>query len=162
MVARFQFSVDGIKELDRAFDRFADAVKDWKPAWRKTRTFLYKHERKIFSTRGFGTWAPLASGQAATLMQSKRMKRSLTQRGGENIAELAKETLLFGSRVTSDAGAPYPLFHQRGTRKMPQRRIIFLREEERREILKIMQRHAVDIVKKFRKDAKGVSSVSGA
>ena len=164
MVSRFSFSVDGVRQLDRAFDRFSDQVKDWQPAWEQVGEFMFKHEEKIFSSRGFGSWAPLATGEDATLILSSRMKDSLTRKGADTVAEAGKDSFVFGTRVTSDSGAPYPLFHQRGVSKtnLPQRRVIFLNEEAKRDILKIMQRHAVDIVKQFRKDAGGKASVTGA
>ncbi len=159
-MVKVTINVDSVNILDRAFDRFADEVKDWQPAWEQVGEFMYEHEDRVFSSRGFGTWAPLAKGGDATLVDTGAMKASLTSKGGDNVMKTTKDSLLFGSRVNAD-GAPYPLFHQRGTVKMPQRQVIFFREEDKRELMKIMQRYAVEIVKAVAKKAGGKASVSG-
>lgn len=161
MVARFSVVVAGQKVLDRAFDRFADTVQDWTPAWEKVGEFMYEHEERVFSSRGFGTWAQLATGEDATLVKTSAMKDSLTSKGGANIMEATSSTLLFGTTVKSDQGAPYPLFHQRGTSRMPERQVIGLRDVNRNQIMKIMQLHAVDAIKEFHKEAGRAASVTG-
>ncbi len=161
MAIRFGINVDGAQILARAFDRFDDAVDDWTPAWEEARDFLYEWEQEVFDSRGFGTWPDKADGTAATLIQSERLIESLTGAGGDNIAVVGSESLAFGSRVVSPQGAPYPLFHQRGTTRMPQRRVIFLEEGARRDILKIFQRHAVAKMTAAFSSAGGAKSVSG-
>lgn len=96
-------------------------------AWsRRMREF----EKIQFITRGRGDWAPLSSAYAkrkgfrgqGLLRLTDRLYRSLTTRGGENIAKLRRRG--FGMEFTFGTSVEYAKFHQHGTSKMPQRKVI--------------------------------------
>ena len=104
-------------------------------AWsRKMREFA-----KInFITLGHGTWPPLSPAYAkrkgtkgaGLLRLTDKLFRSLTTRGGNNIARLSRKggggimEYRFG---TKDFKAP---FHQRGTDRMPKREVIKVTESQ--------------------------------
>lgn len=110
-------------------------------AWsRKMREFA-----KInFLTRGSGSWPPLSPAYAkrkgtkgaGLLRLTDRMFKSVTTRGGENIARLSRRggggvmEYKFGTRVD------YAKFHQFGTSKMPQRKVIDVTESQELDLQK--------------------------
>lgn len=102
-------------------------------AWsRKMREFT-----KInFLTRGSGSWPPLSPAYAkrkgtkgaGLLRLTDRMFKSVTERGGENTARLRRKG--FGMEYIFGTDVDYAKFHQFGTSKMPQRKVIDVTESE--------------------------------
>ncbi len=94
-------------------------------------------------------WPPLA---AATIRRKKsdkilvetgRLKRSLTTRGGsDHVGEVFDRGLTFGTSV------PYSIFHQRGTRTIPQRAHVGLAVERVDDLTKTITKSASDKLRK--------------
>jgi phage gpG-like protein len=140
---RFSLEVDGERQVDRALSRFGDAIRDPRGYFELAADILREITEEQFASEGGGRWAPLSPAYAAWKMTqvgarpiltfSGRMRRSLTERGGENIREVTNDEMKWGSRV------PYAVFHQRGTARMPARPIFDLSEEDRTRLLKELQ-----------------------
>jgi phage gpG-like protein len=146
--------VFGEEQVNRRLLRFEDDVRDASPAFREMANMLRSWERRQFASEGSyasGGWAPLA---ASTVAQKRRkgldprilratgdLMRSLTQSGDPNAdVTIAPLGMTFGTSV------PYARYHQTGTRRMPRRRPLELRDQDRRELVRILQRHLVGSV----------------
>lgn len=145
------FEVFGEKQVERGLLRFSDAAADMRPAAEQMRTYLLSIERRQFDTEGrsgSGGWAPLkpatlrrkvAKGEDQRILRAtEALRKSLTNRSNENnVWRSSFDSFTFG---TSD---PKARFHQSGTAKMPQRKVIELSENNRKRIVKIFQSHLI-------------------
>ena len=147
------FAVFGDKQVERDLLRMSDNARDLIPAYRKMHESFLNIERRQFDTdgaSGSGGWAPLkpatirrkvSRGQDAThiLRAADVLRRSLVNATAPgHIARMEVGSFFFG---TSDEKAP---FHQHGTRRMPQRKVVELTETQRRAWVRIIQKHLVD------------------
>lgn len=147
-----RIEVFGEQAIDRTLTRAGMAIDDARPAWLEIMDFLTEVERRQFASGGSygsGGWAPLApstlrSKQAAgypddILVRTGRLKGSLSEVGhGDQVREASPTQMLFGSSVE------YGAFHQAGTAVMPRRRPVQPPGADRRDIVKILQRHIVE------------------
>jgi phage gpG-like protein len=141
----------GEQAVARDLLRFGQNAADVRPAMAQVLDLLRNVERRQFDSEGAygsGGWAPLA---ASTIDQKRRqgldprilratgrMRDSLTEPGHpDQIAIARHDGLDFG---TTDEKAAR---HQHGTARMPQRRVVQLPESDRREVVRILQRHVV-------------------
>lgn len=143
----FQFYGD--QQVERTLDRFAEAAEDATPVWEVLADRFARMERKQFATEGAhasGGWAPLSPRYAAwkarhypgrpILVLTGDLKESLTRRPFD-IEIITPKLAIFGSAVV------YGGYHQRGEGHNPRRRPVELRESERREWVKVLQRWIV-------------------
>ena len=157
MPIKISMTILGDKQLNRAFSRFGDSVDDLRPAWKKVSEKLFKISAKQFDTQGgsgaSGGWTPLSDnyllwkqaqvGNQPILVFSGDMRRSLTQKGGQNILEMKRDHMKWGTRVG------YATVHQKPqSSPIPQRKIIDLNEQDKRDLMREIQRHLVDVAKK--------------
>lgn len=138
------FDLEGEEILNRQLSRFGEGVEDFSPAWNKMRDEFYEIERDQFTSQGShsGGWRALAPGtvrqkrgRSVIMVDTRRLFKSLTGPGGENIARITPDTFTFGSRVF------YGVFHQstRARTRLPRRALIALNSEDKRALTKIMQ-----------------------
>lgn len=138
------FSVVGVMQMDRRLSRFQDVVSDYRPVLRDIGGLFRKIEEEQFLSEGHGRWRPLAPATLrrkkgpGILRESGRLFDSLTSPGGEHEEEISKTEGRWGTAV------PYAIFHQTGTSKMPTRPPIDFREEDKREITRLVQRFIVE------------------
>ncbi len=150
----FTVSVSGEEQLARGFSRFGEAVSDYSPVWRELADDFLKVERDQFVSEGrsgSGGWVPLSPGYAAwkakhtpgrpLLVQSGKLRQSLTEHGGEHIEEIRKDSLRLGT------GVPYAIYHQAGTRHMPARKLVELSEADKTRWTKKIQSFIVQEAK---------------
>ena len=152
---RFELTVDGEKQLDRALSRGGDHLSDVSPFFEVAADMIAGFVELQFDTQGgrTGGWMPLSPQYAAwkfaqvgaqpIMVFTGRLKRSLIERGANNIREISSDQMKWGTSIKTAKGAPYPIFHQRGTSRMPQRRIIDLTEDDRNALMKALQRFMV-------------------
>jgi phage gpG-like protein len=143
--------VFGDKIVERELLRFSHAAENMRPAGQEFMDYMRGIEREQFNTQGAsgsGGWAPL---KPATVAQKARRGHdprilratgalfgSLTSRGGPNhLEKISANEWFYG---TSD---PKAKFHQKGTRRMPRRPVIEFSERNRRDVVKIVQRHLI-------------------
>ncbi len=124
-----KLSIDGKAQFNQAFDVLAEGITDFRPVWPEIELQFFRAELEQFNTigaRGGQVWQPLSKGYAKwkakkypgkpILQRSGRLLRSLSVIGGaDSVREQQPLSLTLGTRV------PYANYHQRGTRKMPQR-----------------------------------------
>lgn len=143
---RIEIDVHGEQQVARDIIRFGEHVADPQPLWANLREMFQRIEEERFAAQGPG-WAPLkeatvavkqAKGQpAAILRATDALMRSLTGTGTGALFEATGDTLRLG---TTD---PKAGFHQQGTSRMPQRKVIDFTAGHRRDLVKRIQRFIV-------------------
>lgn len=151
---RITLDLFGDVQLDRELLRTTERVDDLRPAYRHIARDLRRWEHQLFMTRGRSggePWPALLPQTVASkrrsrrphvranaervLIASGRLHDSLTDAGdSEHIEDIDRTTFRFGTRV------PYGRFHQRGTRRMRQRRVLALTERQRRDVIRTVQK----------------------
>lgn len=148
--------VFGDVQIHRELLRYAGAVADASPAFERIARkgagagvlSLRGIERRQFGSQGqfaSGGWAPLApstvrekarKGLSRKILRATgELEASLVGAGSGHIEIVQPHQLVFGTSVS------YARFHQRGTKRMPRRRVIELRESDRRDMVRTLQRH---------------------
>lgn len=135
----FRLDVDGADETAFAVSRFSDSIQDYRPAWEEVGDHLKTVVERRFDSQGPG-WAPLsptyASWKAARYPGAPILVRTGALRGSMgSVNRAGPMSLEWGTAVR------YAVFHQRGTRKMPQRKVIHLEPDDARYIHRIMSRY---------------------
>lgn len=144
---RFTISVDGEVQLDRMLSRFGKAMDDMSPFFKDAEERLGWAVSMQFENQGqrSGGWAPLSPRYAAW---------KLTHYGGKPLLQLSGDlkdsfrTLrMTALEFAWGTQIGYAIFHQRGTVKMPQRKVIALTDDDRRSLMKALQYNVVKQVK---------------
>lgn len=146
-----KIDVTGDVQIDRKLLRFAGRTRDASPAFQQIADMLRGLEKTQFDSQGqfaSGGWKPLADVtvrlKAAKGLDPRILRatgdlaRSLASSGGDHVEQVGPQQLVFGTSV------PYAQYHQRGTRRMPQRRPVELREQDRRDTVRILQRYLIE------------------
>lgn len=146
-MTQVNFEVLGEKQVSQMLSRTTDKAADLGPYWIMVQGLLRQVIGEQFTTEGgrTGGWAPLSAryaldkarrfGSQPILVASGALRRSLMGGSGQISQQEGNETLRFGTSV------PYGVFHQTGTSRMPQRRILDLTNDDRRTMMKLLQRH---------------------
>lgn len=151
MALRFTLQVEGEAQIDRALTRFADHVSDLRPAWPAVVQVIRSHATKQFATEGSygpgGGWKALSPKYAKRkakkwpgrpiLEASGQMKRSLVGHTTDSILNYQPLSFGYGTK------RGYASYHQKGTPRMPQRKIIDLTETDKRDVTRAIQRELV-------------------
>jgi phage gpG-like protein len=127
---------------------FSSRAEHMEPGLASVASMMREAEQRRFDAEGYGEWEQLAPATVARkaaegldyriLRATGALYDSLTQEGGDNIEVVTDDTLIFGS---SD---PKGAFHQRGNEHLPQRKPLEMREEDRIEFTRELQRYLVD------------------
>ncbi len=148
---RVIFEVAGDVQLNRDILRVGDRARDMSEAFGAVAELWISETAEQFATEGrhaSSGWRPLAQStidekrkqslRPEILRAHDDLLRSLTSRGDSNmVLTITPGELDYGSKL------PYAEFHQRGTRKMPQRRPVEFTESARRNTIKILQRYLI-------------------
>lgn len=137
-LVRLRFELEGFDPVMVGLTGAVTKARDFRPFWRTVvAPWFFGLVQEQFASEGkaVGGWAPLSPRYAAwkatrypgktILRRTDRLMRSLTWTGAtlatpEGIAVMGPTDATFGTSV------PYARFHQRGTRTMRQRRILYL------------------------------------
>lgn len=146
MIGRLTAEIDGVREFDRKFTRFTEQLDDYRQIWPGVTIDLRNIVREQFAGRGVGSikWSALSPGYQA--WKERRFPgRPLLVRTGATLAALTGNTSRTVLRaeatsLTFGTSLPYPIFHQRGTRRMPRRPIFDLNSGQRIRLMKTIQR----------------------
>jgi len=147
-MVQFSFTVEGEEQVSRMLSRTTEKIADMAPFFQAAGVLMQTSMEEQFGTEGgrTGGWAPLSERYAADkakkygsrpiLQASGALIGSLVGGGGGHIERVqGNDTLEFGSSI------PYGTYHQTGTSRMPQRRILDLTDGDRRSLMKLLQRH---------------------
>lgn len=120
-----------IHDAEELLDDIKDRCKDFRPVWKYAQRELEHSFSENFLSGGalVGGWAPLDIGYAAwksvrrpmapILIFDGQLFNSLRDLDKSAVTKIEKQNATFGTDVE------YAKFHQYGTTKMPQRKIIF-------------------------------------
>lgn len=116
---------------------FRRELLDLRPLWERFGKTMAAIEQERFDSRGYGEWPALAASTLAQkaahgfpldpLIRTRAMIDELTDPGAGS-KDVGPQTFAFGS------SQPYAEFHQDGTDRMPQRKVIEIRTEDRRRL----------------------------
>jgi len=148
---QLKFEVAGDVQLNRAFSRFTEDVKDFsEPLQEMVDDFHKVIEPKQFSSegsRGSHGWARLSTDYGAWKAKNYPGRKILVLTGlmqeslfGENpwaIEEVKPLEMTVGTKL------PFALYHQQGTTKMPARPVIDLTESDKTRWTKFVQAYVV-------------------
>lgn len=146
--ARIQITVDGKDQFDRTFSRLDANFDDLTPIWPDVRDVFWRFEKEQFESEG----SKGASGQWKRL--SKRYARQKIERygAGKKILEATGE--LRDALTGPNPGSYYThtkkevaigttlargIYHQRGSDRLPKREPISLSNEQKKEMMKVIQ-----------------------
>ena len=132
---RLEYHVHGEDRVVTELLRFGDRAGDARPALREVLREMREAVDDRFASEGRGDWPALAESTLRAkvaaglptqiLVATSEMRDSLTQEGhGSGFDIIERDRLIFGSDV------PYGMLHQRGTSKMPQRKVIEFSESD--------------------------------
>lgn len=153
----FTFEVDGITEFERGFNRIGDFISDFRSIWGEVAKIFYQIEGEQFESQG----AAGASGAWASLKKSYAEYKAVHY-PGQTILKATGE--LYRSMTSFDASAsifrPEPdqltigttsegaIWHQRGTSRMPARKVISMSDSQKRRLQKAIQVGLVQFVRR--------------
>lgn len=160
MAITVTIKIEGDQQVLRTFLRFAEDVQHLEEPFNAIANDFYDIENRQFDSEGgygSGGWAALsdvsegkgyASWKAkhfpgtSILVRWGNLRESLTMMGGYNIRDVEPLSVTLGTMM------PYAKWHQRGTGRMPQRRVIDLTEDDKSRWVKIIQAYLVSCTKR--------------
>jgi len=140
-----EFASSVLQELVDAHDRV-----DYSEPLQAVLVLLERQHADMFSRQSDAdgnSWPPLSAPTMAKtrrdtiLAGDRRLRDSLTSSSGDAVREQDSESLLFGTSV------PYSFYHQSGTRVLPQRRHVGIRDETVDQLAELVADHEVDELK---------------
>lgn len=113
---------------------------------------IKKEAGKNFILKGFGKYpalekkyfrrkmrlapgTPILTGLTAKGKASGKLKKSIVETTSDSIIQIGKRSLVLGTKAKSIKGAPYPIFVQEGTSKMPARKFLFFSQRMVKQII---------------------------
>jgi len=144
----FSFSIDGVEEFSRAFNRIEERFTDFRSLWPEVAKEFYRAEIEQFQTEGAaggaGTFSALSPAYAkykavkfpgkTILRRTDSLFESLTSADAPGAVFRPVE-----SELTIGTSVPSGIYHQRGTSRMPSRKPISLSQEQKRQMQKAIQ-----------------------
>lgn len=126
--------------IQRQSGAFRRRLEDLIPLWERFEDELAAIETERFESRGYGEWPALAASTLAQkaahgfpldpLIRTRALYTSLTEPA--QAATKGPQQFSWGTDI------PYAGFHQDGTDKMPQRKVLEIRTEDRRRLEGVM------------------------
>lgn len=144
------FTMLGDVVLARGISRYGDAVRDFSPVWDQIRIDFHRIEEEQFSSEGARSghpWAPLSPTYEA--WKTKHFPgRSILQLTGQMWGEFAvgvgMQTEITPMKLTMEPSMQRAVYHQQGTRTMPQRKVVDLTEEDKMGWIKMIHNYIYD------------------
>jgi len=128
---RIKIDADWLPQFRNALGQFTAKIRDFTPLWPEVAEQFWDDVQKNIDRQGsfVGGWRALSPAYAAwkrshvghtkIMVLTGALQRSLDMGGPGNITDISRGELRLGSR---DPKLPY---HQRGTRRMPRRPVLF-------------------------------------
>lgn len=154
--AFFSFSIDGVEEFNRGFNRIEQEIDDLRSVWPEVAKEFYQIEVEQFESEGSvgqsGKWAALSPAYAkykAVKFPNQPILRA-TNSLFDAMTSLDAPGSIFRpeqSQLTIGANLDYSIYHQRGS-GLPQRKVISMNEAQKRRIQKAIQIGLVRFVRR--------------
>lgn len=153
---KFTIEVEGQRELLASFLMVQEGLVDLRQlgTWDRVQTEFYKVLKDQFGSEGAagkaGKWKPLSPkyakvklrkyGALPILQATGKLYRAMTSQGGDSFVEKKAQEMTIGTKL------PYAAFHQRGGKRLPQREIISLTDEQEKQITAPIQEKLKQLV----------------
>lgn len=141
-------TVLGGVQLDRALSRIISLSHNFSKPFEDAGEEFRDIEDERFDAEGFGEWPALSPAYAARklrlfgnqplLRATDALYKSLVIKG-----ELGNISRVFPMKAEFGTSIFYAIFHQTGTSRMPARSVILLREEDKRRLVRTIQRYMI-------------------
>ena len=170
VVIEFNFTVDGEQQLRRWLDIASDSVNDFTPIFEKLADDFRQTQEEVFkkegANEGLPKWKPLSPrykkwktkyypGRPILVLKGD-LKRSLINKSdSKHIERIKKDSFEIGTKVN------YAIFHQRGTNKMPKRKVLDLSEPQKRRWIQIAHRELFNLMSSVERQAHQRGTVIG-
>lgn len=155
MAWQFTFTVDGVPQVSRAFNRVTDHISDLREVWDEVQVEFYKIEEEQFKSegaKGNGKWKALTPAYAKRkaklypgkpiLQATGRLYEAMTSETADSAVVKTKDEFGIGSTL------PYMVYHHRGTSKMAKRPVVDFSTDQRRRIQKSVQKGLLEILRR--------------
>lgn len=143
-----ELTIEGVDEILTSVQERLKRLRNLRPVWRSIVTYLRQATTDQFLSAGGRSrdkWEPLSTAYAVRKAQvwpgkpilraSDRLFQSLTGQNQDSVVEIDARSLTWGTAT------PYARFHQRGTARMPQRKILVVTKADRRQITALVRAH---------------------
>lgn len=147
-MTEIRLEIFGEDVIARRLERFGENISDLRPLFNRIIPVLEQIAEETFATKDHGSWPPLspkykewkdANYPGKPMMRlTDRLYNSLTGKGSGAVRIIGPATLTYGTTV------PYGIMHQKGGSILPQRRVIHLTPEDKKRIMKEVQRFLVE------------------
>lgn len=143
------YDIQGEEKFERALSLLYDSFRDWRRLWPQIAAEFYRIEKEQFNSQGAsgasGAWQELSAGyekyKALTypgrpiLQASGHLKESITDpTNRDHVFRMTETSLTIG---TTD---PVGRYHQRGSERLPQRKIFDLTDDDKRHLRDVARR----------------------
>jgi len=146
------YDVDADKKFQKAMMRAIASGLDLSFSMGEAARIIKKENTKNFILKGFGKYPPLSpvyqarkqrlapgtpilTGLTSQGKVSGKLKKSIIETTSDSIVRIGKRSLIVGTKAKSRKGAPYPIFVQEGTSKMPGRKFLFFSQRMVKQII---------------------------
>jgi len=156
------YDVDADKKFRLAMAKAIESGLDLSFSMGEAARIIKKESTKNFILKGFGKYPPLSTKYftrkmilapgAPILVGAKpgitkkgkliagggisaKLKKSIVGTTKDSIIQIGKRSLVLGTKAKSEKGAPYPLFVQEGTGRMPARKFLFFSQRMVKQII---------------------------
>lgn len=169
----FRVTIDhkGVTKLLGRYKKYQASLKDARWLWKGILGELRDYERAMFDNQGYGKWPfyteSFSSEEAAEkymrwkdskkpgtslklLVLSGKLKKSLTTKTSDSIAEVRPRSFIFGTKVKSKSGAPYPTYHNEGESPVAKRQFLSLEDQK---LDRIFRKHVQLFIKRQKGDS---------
>lgn len=137
-----------VKATVKALRALRDRLRDLRPMFTTALAYLRKATDQQFSSQGArsgDTWPPLSRpysewkairypGQPI-LRATDKLYKSLVQKTSDSVEKVNRQSLTYGTK------RKYARFHQRGTPRMPMRKILAITATDRAELKRLARLH---------------------
>ncbi|HWQ34328.1 MAG TPA: phage virion morphogenesis protein [Blastocatellia bacterium] len=143
------YDIQGEEKFERAIRLLYDSFRDFRRLWPQVANEFYRIEREQFNSQGAGgasgAWRELSPGYEKykavkhpgkpILQASGHLKESLTDpTNKDHVFRMTEDSLILG---TTD---PVGQYHQKGTDRLPQRKIFDLTDDDKRRLRDVARR----------------------
>ena len=143
-----ELTIEGIDDVVASLQGKMKRLRNLRPVWRSLLAWLRQVTIDQFATAGGRSrdrWQPLSPIYGARksrvwpgkpiLRASDRLFQSLTGSNQDSIVEIEAGSFTWGTAT------PYARYHQRGTARIPQRKILVVTKADRRQIIALVRAH---------------------
>jgi len=134
------FEIDGEQQLSRFFELAGNIIADYRSIFEQWGNDFRQTQENVFASEGafegrakwqalspkYAEWKSLYYPGQPILTRSGELRTSLTSEGGDHVFDYKETEMWIGTSIG------YAIFHQRGTYKMPKRKVVELTDPQKK------------------------------